>query len=61
MLKKAEEDFPNLERDEALQMEANKAEGREAVEGEGQTTTGGIMGSIKESVSVSFRCFVPSF
>ena len=53
MLRKAKEDFPNLEENEAMQMEANTEPGREAEQGEGQPGGTGIVGAIKESVSVS--------
>ena len=53
MLRKAKEDFPNLEENEAMHMEANTEPGREAEQGEGQPGGTGIVGAIKESVSVS--------
>jgi hypothetical protein len=39
MVKKAQEDFPNLEWNDAVQKEADMGPGREAKQGEGQPTS----------------------
>ena len=50
MISKAEEHFPNLEKNDAIQKEANLGPGREAVQGEGGPAVGGLTGGIVQSV-----------
>lgn len=54
MVKQAQENFPNLDKNDAIQQQANMVEGREARTGEGGGATG-VVNGIKEKVSV--RCF----
>jgi hypothetical protein len=51
MLRKAQEDFPNMEHMEAVQQEANKGPGREAAVGEGGGLGAGLVAGVKNAVS----------
>ena len=43
LVQKAEENFPELDKNEAIQQQANLGPGREAVQGEGQPAEGGLL------------------
>ena len=43
LVQKAQENFPHLDKQEAIQQEANMGPGREAVPGEGQPSGGGLL------------------
>jgi hypothetical protein len=49
LVRKAEENFPQLDKNTAIQEQANMGPGREAVQGEGQPSCGG--GIINVSVA----------
>lgn len=43
LVQKAEENFPQLDKNEGLQQQANMGPGREAMPGEGQPAEGGLL------------------
>ena len=51
MLRKAQQDFPNLKHMEAVQAEANKGPGYEAAVGEGGGAGAGLVQGVKNAVS----------
>jgi hypothetical protein len=57
MVKRAQENYPNLEASDAIQLEADKGPGREAAVGEGSATRMAVE-NVKETLEVcSAQCF----
>ncbi|KAL4514889.1 hypothetical protein Ndes2526A_g03757 [Nannochloris sp. 'desiccata'] len=50
LVQKAEENFPQLDKNEGLQQQANMGPGREAMPGEGQPAEGGLLHNVAETI-----------